>query len=117
MTTGQLGERQVESYLTREGYAILCRNYRTRYGEIDLICADAFYVAFVEVKTRTGHRFGTPREAVTHSKQKKIVLAAQQWLIEHPTHLQPRFDVAEVWMSPNHEASHVIYLPDAFEVN
>ncbi len=116
MNIGQLGEQQAAAYLEREGYAIVERNYHTRFGEIDLICSDVRYLAFVEVKTRTGGKFGAPREAVTRAKQRKIIRTAQQWLLEHPTELQPRFDVAEVWLSPDGLAGHVVHIPNAFEV-
>ena len=116
MNIGRLGEQQAAAFFARGGYKILARNYRTRYGEIDLICADAQYVVFVEVKARTGDRFGAPREAVTHAKQQKIIRTAQQWLMEHPTDRQPRFDVAEVWVSPASYACRVVHIADAFEV-
>jgi len=78
------------------GCDILAANYRTRFGEIDLIAADGAYLAIVEVKTRAKNAMILPREAVDHKKQQKIILAAQQYLAEGPTNLQPRFDVIEV---------------------
>ena len=116
MTTGERGEQRAQEFLCRKGYDILACNYRTRYGEIDVICADARYLAFVEVKTRSSTRFGSPREAVTMTKQRKIILSAQQWLQEHPTALQPRFDVVEVLVSPSRKTCRINHIPDAFEV-
>ena len=115
MTTGQRGEQRAAEFLERHGYVVLARNYRTRYGEIDLICAGAGCIAFVEVKTRSSTKFGAPREAVTLSKQHRMILAAQKWLLEHPTALQPRFDVVEVLVSG--DLCRINHIPNAFEVS
>ena len=114
MTTGERGETIAADYLTQQGFTVLRRNYHTRYGEIDIICADAQYLVFAEVKTRSSRAFGAPCEAVTVSKQRKIIRAAQQWLLEHPTDLQPRFDVAEVQIF--RDDVHIHLIPNAFEV-
>lgn len=116
MTVGERGERHAAAFLHRKGYEIVARNYHTQYGEIDLICADAQYVVFVEVKTRSSTKFGAPREAVTTSKQRKIILSAEQWLLQYPTELQPRFDVVEVLVSPDYTTCRIHHIPDAFEV-
>lgn len=116
MTTGERGERRAEEFLQRKGYRILSRNYHTRYGEIDLICADTNYIAFIEVKTRSNIKFGMPREAVNAAKQRRIIQSAQWWLIQHPTILQPRFDVIEVLVSPDFKTCRIHHIPNAFEV-
>ncbi|HBI64666.1 MAG TPA: YraN family protein [Clostridiales bacterium] len=114
MTSGARGEQRAAEYLVRRGFRILCRNYRSKYGEIDLICADDSYLSFVEVKTRSSTKFGAPREAVTKSKQQKIILTAQCWLAENPTALQPRFDVIEVFVTGS--LCRINHIPNAFEV-
>ena len=116
MTIGERGELRAAEYLQNKGFYILERNYRTRLGEIDLICADDRYLVFVEVKTRSSTSFGMPCEAVTSVKQRKLVLAAQQWLYNHPTELQPRFDVVEILVSPDRSTCRIRHIPDAFEV-
>ena len=116
MTTGERGELRAAEYLQKKGFCILERNYRTRRGEIDIICADDRYLVFVEVKTRSSTSFGMPCEAVTSVKQRKLVLAAQQWLYNHPTELQPRFDVVEILVSPDRSTCRIRHIPDAFEV-
>ena len=116
MTIGDRGELRAAEYLQNKGFYILERNYRTRRGEIDLICADDRYLVFVEVKTRSSTSFGMPCEAVTSVKQRKLVLAAQQWLYNHPTELQPRFDVVEILVSPDRSTCRIRHIPDAFEV-
>ena len=69
---GNLGEDFAAKYLQDEGYTILERNFNTRMGEIDIIAQKGKYIAFVEVKSRADDCLYLPREAVTHSKQRKI---------------------------------------------
>ncbi|MDR2358051.1 MAG: YraN family protein [Oscillospiraceae bacterium] len=94
---GNLGETLALEYLTRRGYVAVCRGYRTRYGEIDLIVRDDRYIVFVEVKLRKSDAFAQAREFVGRSKQLKIRTTAMMWLASHETALQPRFDVVEVY--------------------
>jgi putative endonuclease len=74
---GKEGEKAAERYLRKKGYRVVERNYRCSAGEVDLIVLDRRVVVFVEVKTRTDHRFGTPLEAVELRKQQKMIQAAQ----------------------------------------
>ncbi|MBT3427675.1 MAG: YraN family protein [Gammaproteobacteria bacterium] len=94
-TLGDRGEARAESYLTKSGCKIISRNYRRRYGEIDLIYFDAETLAFGEVKYRLTNRYGTPSEAVTPYKTRKILLTATQFLQEHPCYQDApvRFDI------------------------
>ena len=101
---GAWGEDQAADYLRTRGYVVLARNYRCRYGEVDLIVSQGGYLAFVEVKLRRSSQYGTPGEAVTYAKQKKLRTTALTWLAEHPTRLQPRFDVIEI-LAPLGEAT------------
>ena len=94
---GQWGEEQVAEKLRRDGWAVVARNFRCRMGELDLVAENKTFLAFVEVKLRKNDRFVSACEAVTVSKQRKLRTAAQYYLISHPTQLQPRFDVAEVY--------------------
>ncbi len=70
--TGMLGESIALRYLVDKGYEVVERNYRTRYGEIDLILRGAQALVFVEVKARRGTGFGDPLEAVTPGKQARV---------------------------------------------
>ena len=94
---GAWGEAAARGYLTRAGYRIVDCNFRTRFGEIDIIAQDGEYLVFVEVKTRKNARFAAAREYVTPQKQARILAAAEIWLQGHPTMLQPRLDVIEVY--------------------
>lgn len=77
---GTRGEDLAADYLRRDGFAILDRNWRCRYGELDIIAANDETLVFVEVKTRTGQGFGTPAEAVTHIKLRRLRRLAGIWL-------------------------------------
>ncbi len=94
---GQFGEEQAARYLRRRFYSIVERNYRCRLGEIDLIVRRGGILAFVEVKLRKDDTHGEAREFVTARKQQRVIAAAEQWLSQHETALQPRFDVIEVY--------------------
>jgi len=78
---GALGEQLAVKHLRALGLRILARNWRCRYGELDVIAADGDHtVVFVEVKTRTGDGFGGIAEAVTRAKVRRIRRLAGVWL-------------------------------------
>jgi putative endonuclease len=79
---GALGEQLAVDHLTSLGLFVLARNWRCRYGELDVIAADADRrtVVFVEVKTRTSDRFGGVAEAVTPQKVRRLRRLAGLWL-------------------------------------
>lgn len=78
---GALGEQLAVEHLRALGLRILARNWRCRYGELDVIAADGDHtVVFVEVKTRTGDGFGGIAEAVTRAKVRRIRRLAGVWL-------------------------------------
>ena len=102
--------------LRRDGWVIAARNFRCRMGELDLVARNKTFLAFVEVKLRKDDRFGAACEAVTLSKQRKLRAAAQYYLMSHPTRLQPRFDVAEVYapQGVRTETPIIYYIENAF---
>jgi len=65
---GRLGEAQAAEYLRKKGYKILARNFRTRWGEIDLVALNGSFLVLIEVKTRWSKNYGLPEEAVTPAK-------------------------------------------------
>lgn len=95
--TGAWGEQAARTYLEQKGCRTLEMNFRTRFGEIDIIAADGPYIVFVEVKTRKSDRFAPARAFVTPIKQQRLRTTAELWLQRHPTDQQPRFDVVEVY--------------------
>ena len=94
---GRWGEATVANWLRKRGFQILAAGYRCRFGEIDLIAGDKTYICFVEVKLRSSDDFAQAREFVDERKRRRIRLTAEHYLQSHPTELQPRFDVAEVY--------------------
>ena len=110
---GAWGEELALRYLERRGYELVERNYRTRYGEIDLILREEDTLVFVEVKLRRGTGFGNPLEAVTLAKQTTIRSLAEQYLSERdPTFDALRFDVIGI-LADRHRPT-VRHVRDAF---
>jgi putative endonuclease len=97
VATGKLGEDLACAELTHRGYAILARRYRSRFGEIDIVCRDGKTVVFVEVRARRTNARGSAAESVTARKQRRIGAMALDYLaytgrLEHPC----RFDVVAI---------------------
>ncbi len=97
LALGRFGEDAATDWYEVQGFVVAARNYRSKTGEIDLICAKDSTVVFVEVKTRTTNRFGGGIAAVNHRKQAKIRGVALAWLANCGHGFDEiRFDVAEV---------------------
>ncbi|MEK7525120.1 MAG: YraN family protein [Patescibacteria group bacterium] len=80
--TGNRGEEMALAELTQKGYLLLARNFRNRFGEIDLVMEDGATVVFVEVKTRVGEEFGLPEEEVSARKFAQVRRMGEVFLIE-----------------------------------
>jgi putative endonuclease len=95
---GQRGENAVAAWYAAQGFDILDRNWRCREGEIDVVAAAGDTLVICEVKTRSSDRFGSPFEAVTITKQRRLRTLAARWLVEHKDgqFWNVRFDVAAV---------------------
>jgi putative endonuclease len=94
---GLAGEAAAESRLRTLGLTIVARGFRARCGEIDLVARDGRIVVFIEVKTRSGTGFGSPAEAVTAEKRRRLARVASLFLVKSGWgHLPCRFDVVEV---------------------
>lgn len=115
MNRGQLGETLAAQYLERQGCTVLMRNFRTRYGELDIVAEQAGYLIFAEVKLRKSTRYGTPGEAVTAAKQRKLILAAEEWMQRYPHDGQPRFDVIEMLWPEGAAAPRIRHIQNAFD--
>jgi putative endonuclease len=109
--TGLSAEARAAAYLMAKGYCILARRFRTRYGEIDLVVRRRNLVAFVEVKARAS--LDEAAYAVTPRQQRRIIDAAQAWLMAHPEHadFELRFDV--MLIAPRRLPRHLLAAFDA----
>ncbi len=103
---GAWGERLAARYLREHGLAIVDRNWRCRYGEIDIVARDGDCLVFCEVKTRSGEGFGAPFEAVTWRKQRRLRQLAGLWRDEHPEEAAGplRIDVISILRPPGRPA-------------
>jgi len=81
---GNLGEEIARKYLENKGYIIIDRNYKKKYGEIDLIVEDRNDLVFVEVKTRIGEQFGLPEDALNKDKIQRLIKNSQAYLSYNP---------------------------------
>ncbi len=81
---GHLGEDYAVKLLISKGYKILDRNFRSRFGELDIIAQEGVSLVFVEVKTRLNSKYGFPEESVTESKLWKIKRTGEYFSLMHP---------------------------------
>lgn len=95
---GDFGEEFAAAYLAEQNYTILARNYRTPYGELDIIAQDADTVVFIEVKTRSSARCGTGFESITPKKQATILRCAEHYVLEHDLTCDLRVDAIEIML-------------------
>lgn len=113
---GRWGEELAAGYLRRKGFVIRSANWRSRFGEIDLIAEDGTYLCFVEVKLRGSAAYGSAAAFVDRRKQDKLRSTALLYLARNPTDLQPRFDVIEIY-APRGERTlrpEIVHLENAF---
>ena len=111
---GAYGERVAVRALTDTGLQVLDRNWRCRGGELDVVARDGDALVFCEVKTRRGTGFGSPAEAVTAVKRRRLRTLASAWLTAHDHHAPDlRFDVVEVRVPPSGPPQ-VTHLRNAF---
>lgn len=106
---GKLGEDIATHYLKQNGYTILDRNFECRQGEIDIIAIDKREIVFIEVKTRTSNKYGTPSEAVNKIKQKHMLQTIKYYLyIRNLSDEFVRIDVIEVYIKDNvYKVNHI----------
>lgn len=114
---GSRGEALAWNFLKKQGYSILEKNYRTRFGEMDVIARKEKVLVFIEIKTRRDNRFGTPEEAVDWRKRQKLVRVAQAFLqTQGLENHASRFDVLSINWDGTGEPDFFI-LEDAFTVD
>jgi putative endonuclease len=112
---GRLGERLAAEHLERLGFAIVARNHRTRYGEIDLVATDGKVLVFVEVKTRRGR--GEPWDGLHDAKRAQVRRMARAYLSEAPDRPRVpllRFDAIGVGIDAHGRLARLDHLEGAF---
>ena len=114
---GKLGEDMAARRLQRDGYRILGRNFRTRYGEVDIVAAKGETIVFVEVRSKTSGAFGSPEESLTGEKREHLVLAAQEYLQANNLEgLHWRIDLAAVEIGSRGKAHRIALIENAVEM-
>ena len=114
---GAWGEQVAADFLKSRGYEIITRNYRCRYGEIDLICKENSVWCFVEVKTRKSDAFGQGYLSVTPVKQRHMITAAFHYLDRESLNDVPaRFDIISISFAGNSEYK-IELIKNAFETS
>lgn len=94
--SGREAEEKACRFLKSQGYKIVVRNWRSPFGEIDIIAREGPILAFVEVKARSREDFGGPEGAVDAAKRHRIVVTARAFLMETKCELRMRFDVVAI---------------------
>jgi len=107
---GHSAEEQARQFLINKGLQPVCRNYRCKQGELDLVMTDQQTLVIVEVRFRKSDQYGSAAESVTYRKQSRIIAATQCYLAVHPTNRAIRFDVVAI--SGN---GSIDWIPNAFQ--
>jgi putative endonuclease len=115
---GRLGEDLALAHLQRLGYALVARNHRTRFGELDLVVCDAATLVFCEVKTRRANAAGRlPWETLHGDKRRRVRAMARSFLAEvadRPRRRSVRFDAIGVMVDAHGELAGLDHLEGAF---
>lgn len=108
--TGNKGERAAVELLEQKGYEILARNYRSKWGEVDIVAkwkGREEYRVFVEVKTKTGEQYGEPWEMIDNHKLQKVENMGHLWCEEYGWSGLCRVDVVGVWLNEVGEVARI----------
>lgn len=94
--TGNQGEEIAASYLGKNGYTLVARNWRFRHWEVDIIASKGQFLHFIEVKTRYSLRYGRPEESITRNKMNNLKNIAEEYQYQHPEWKYIQFDVLAI---------------------
>lgn len=103
--TGRKGEEIAAKFLEKKGFLIKERNFRTRFGEIDIVCLDRDILVFVEVKTKIGHDFGEPEEMINKGKLAKVQRMGEIYALDWKGRC--RVDVVGIVLDENSEVEKI----------
>lgn len=110
MKTGAAAERLAAAFLARKGLELIEANYRSRFGEIDLVLRDGDTIVFAEVRLRASDRFGGAAYSVDRHKQARLIATARRWLAGKKD-APCRFDVV---LMDRLDATRIEWIRDAF---
>lgn len=112
---GDFGEEIANGFLRKKRIIVLERNFRTRYGELDIIGLQNNIIIFYEVKTRKGNLYGSPAEAITKTKINKIKLTSKFYIAKYNLYnYDIRFDVIEVFLNKEDKFEKINIIENAF---
>lgn len=113
---GRRCEDLAADYLRRQGYRVIERNARMRFGELDVVARDGGTLCFVEIRARSSTHFGWPEESVTPQKRQRLVRLAQGYLQRLGVAPGPvRFDVLSILLGPDGAPARTRLIKGAFE--
>lgn len=107
---GRQAEQQAAAYLTRQGLRLVTKNYRCKYGELDLLMKDNRTLVVVEVRFRSTARYGSAVESITPRKQSRIIAATQHYMMKNKINSAIRFDVVTIT-----DNQHINWIQNAFQ--
>jgi putative endonuclease len=112
---GQKGEAEAVQFLRGLGYVIVEQNYRSPFGEVDVIAEDGQVLVFVEVRSHSRPEYGDPLESVNVRKQRQVAKTAQHYLLRYGLeNREARFDVIGIQWDAGH--ARLSHIPGAFEL-
>lgn len=109
---GKEGEILAENFLKKKGIKIIEKNYRTKFGEIDLIGFDKRTIIFIEVKLRNNNKFGYPTEAITKKKLSHLFQSAEIFISQRNLNYNYRFDVIAIRQDDMNRCYHLEWFKD-----
>lgn len=112
---GKFGEDTAVSFLKKKGYKIIERNFRTRFGEIDIVCRKGDKIIFVEVRAKSGAGYGRPEESINLRKKQKLAAMAAIYLQTKKLH-HCNFGIDGVFVDANGKQAAIRYLENIVEL-
>ncbi len=111
---GRWGETLAADYLSQKGYAVIDRNVRTSYGEIDLVAQQRDALVFVEVKTRSSDAYGPPETSITARKREHLIASARAYVQQYPKpNIEWRIDVIAIRKLNSSNQPEIIHFENA----
>lgn len=112
---GYVGEEIAINYLKSKNLKFICKNYYSKYGEIDIIFENLQYIIFVEVKMRKKNSLVSGLESISPKKQENIIKTAYVYLEKVKNPKQPRFDIISIEIDNKTDTRSIIHIENAFE--